>query len=353
MFVVGPDGNVVAANISDSMLAILGSDFSRTAAGSSFHAVLDRLPVEVETRSDMGGHLARVLDGAVISVTRSYPMRASGAEELSVEITRVADPVGMTLVVLQGRQKAGDLVSRRAQQAQILLAQEEERRRIARDLHDGTSQHLALAQVMLETVRKARTFDAIEAACLDIEAALSTAQHQMRTLSYVLHPPELSSGGIAEALDAFLKGFARRTGLDVRFQDLAGRLRPSPDLEIALYRVAQEALANVGKHAFARTVDVRLTTVAKHIVLEIEDDGVGIPSDIAEGRRREAVGVGLSGMRERVEALGGIFCVERRPNGTHIGAFFPQRRQSDAAAEAVKAQRYCSEPHKVRVPPSS
>lgn len=352
VFVVAPSGKVVLANLTDAALAVLGMDFAQS-VNSSFESVLEQLPLDQESRSDIRGHIVRILGGSLLSVSRSYPMLTSRGGELGVQITSIAEPFGMILVVLKTGRKTGERLTRRAQQARILLAQEEERRRIARDLHDGTAQHLALAQVMLETVRKARTFDAIEEACIDIESALSTAQHQMRTLSYVLHPPELSSGGIYEALAAFVRGFARRTGLDVRFQNLAGRLRPSADLEIALYRVAQEALVNVGKHAFAHTVEVRLTTVAKHLVLEVEDDGIGIPSDIIEGRRREAMGVGLSGMRERVEALGGIFCVERRANGTHIGAYFPQRRQTDAAANAVKAQRYCSEPHKARVPPSS
>lgn len=339
--------------------------------GAPFEAVLERLPLDDGCRCELHDQLTSVLHGEVVSATRCYPLLASDPDMLTVHVAKISGHAGMlagpVIVALQGERSAlGERCNRRAYQAKLLRAQDEERRRIARDLHDGTAQHLALAQVMLETVRKARTFEAIETACLDIESALGTAQHQMRTLSYVLHPPELEeAGGIVEALSSFLKGFARRTGLSVRFHNLAGYLKPSADLEIALYRVAQEALVNVGKHAFASTVEVRLRRIAKYLALEIEDDGIGISNDIIEGRMREAVGVGLSGMRERVEGLGGMFCVERRLTGTHVGAYFPQRRAEDRTANrlaspgsvpestAVTAQRYCFGPRRERVPPSS
>ncbi|MFK4875223.1 sensor histidine kinase [Novosphingobium sp. ZW T3_23] len=353
MFFVGPEGEVIAAKICDPALGVQDMDFHQAVVGMTFERVLERMPLDDDTRADLRNDVFRVIEGAAESICRNYPLHASIAEELGVEAAKVAEPVGATLVVLRTRRKEADPRSRGAERTQLHLAQEEERRRIARELHDGTAQHVAVAQVMLETVRKARTFEAIDKACLDIEAALSTAQHQMRTLSYVLHPPELASGGIVEALATFLKGFARRTGLKVGFHNYAGQLRPSAALKLALYRVAQEALVNVSRHASARSVDVRLRTAAKHIVLEIEDDGVGIADDIVAGRRREAIGVGLSGMRERVEALGGVFCLERRRTGTLVGAFFPQRRKGDAAEEAVKAQRYCSEPHRARVRRSS
>jgi len=342
------------ANLTRSMRFLTGGEHGNILAGASFETALDCLPLDDESRVEVRDQLTSVLHGNVLSATRSYRLLASDPDVVKIHATRMSGPMGHMLVALEGERNAsGGRCARRAQQAKLLRAQDEERRRIARDLHDGTSQHLALAQVMLETVRKAHTFEAIEQACLDIEAAISTAQHQMRTLSYVLHPPELEAGGIIEALAAFLKGFARRTGLSVRFQNLAGYLRPSADLEIALYRVAQEALVNVGKHAFASTVEVRLRSVAKYLALEIEDDGIGIPNDIVEGRMREAVGVGLAGMRERVEGLGGMFCVERRLNGTHIGAYFPQRRAEDNANDGIRAQRYCFGPRKERVPQSS
>ncbi|WP_165912325.1 sensor histidine kinase [Novosphingobium sp. PhB165] len=360
LFTVGHDGTVLTANLSHTIRSPAGLEHRRSVIGAPFENALDRLPIDDESRREICAQLNAVLRGTVLTACRCYRLLASDPDMLTVQATRMSGRAGQMLVVLQReRSTVSERCGRRAYQAQFLRAQDEERRRIARDLHDGTAQYLALAQVMLEAVRKARTVDAMEEACADIESALSTAQHQMRTLSYVLHPPELEAGGIVEALGSFLKGFARRTGLRVRFRNLAGYIRPSADLEIALYRVAQEALVNVGKHAFASTVEVRLRHIGGYLVLEIEDDGIGISADILEGRMREAVGVGLVGMRERVEGLGGVFCVERGLNGTQVSARFPQRRAEDlgparaAGAEIVTARRYCSEPRKARVPPSS
>ncbi|MFC0205631.1 sensor histidine kinase [Novosphingobium soli] len=341
---LGRDGTVLAANLTHTARASMESGSDQALVGHAFTAALERLPVEADMRRQMQHQIGAVLAGEVLSSRRSYPMLLADPDVLTVQCMRVAARPGLTLVVFdEDRQTMPKRLERRARHARILRAQDEERRRIARDLHDGTSQHVALAQVMLEMVRKARTYEAIEDACVTIETALSAAQHQMRTLSYVLHPPELAAGGIIEALAAFLKGFARRTGLNVRFDNQVGRIKPSADLEIALYRVAQEALVNVGKHAFASTVEVRLHTAARHLVLEIEDDGIGISDDIVAGRMRDAVGVGLSGMQERVKGLGGIFSVERRAKGTCVGAFFPQKRAEDAP-EAVKARGSCAEP---------
>lgn len=307
------------------------------------------MPLDDENFHEACRQIRMVVDGEAISIDRTYRAAQGQTSALTLNAVKFGCQGDMTLVLVSSpKDKEPERISRRLQQVKILQAQDEERRRIARELHDGTSQQVALAQLTLEAMRSARTFEEVEAKCIDIESVLSAAQHQMRTMSYVLHPPELTSRGIVQALTTFLNGFGRRTGLTVTFDNLAGRLRRSESLDMALYRVAQEALVNVSKHACATQVNVRLRTVAKHLVLEIEDDGIGIPREIAEGRMQEAVGVGLSGMRARVEALGGIFCVERRLKGTHISAYFPQRRSSDPAAAAVKAQRYCSEPHKGR-----
>jgi signal transduction histidine kinase len=347
LFVLDAAGRVSVSNLS---LARDGTgDGQAPDVGLQLEDYLRLMPLDDASFQEACRQIRMVVDGEAISIDRTY--RASRGEPSSLTLNAInfGCQGDMTLVLVSAsKDKERERISRRLQQVKILQAQDEERRRIARELHDGTSQQVALAQLTLEAMRSARTFEEVEAKCLDIESVLSAAQHQMRTMSYVLHPPELTSRGIVHALTTFLNGFGRRTGLTVNFDNLAGRLRRSESLDMALYRVAQEALVNVSKHACATQVNVRLRTVAKHLVLEIEDDGIGIPREIAEGRMQEAVGVGLSGMRARVEALGGIFCVERRLKGTHIGAYFPQRRAGDAAAGAVKAQRYCSEPHKGR-----
>jgi signal transduction histidine kinase len=347
LFVLDAAGLVTVSNLSltqsETGLA------EATDVGLHLDDYLRLLPLDDAGFHEACRQIRMVVDGEAISIDRTYATVSRERSALTVNAVKFGCRDDMTLVLVSSsKDKEREWISKRSQQVKILQAQDEERRRIARELHDGTSQQVALAQLTLEAMRSARTFEEVEEKCLDIESVLCVAQHQMRTMSYVLHPPELTSRGIVQALSTFLAGFGRRTGLTVNFDNMAGRLRKSESLDMALYRVAQEALVNVSKHACATEVNVRLRTVAKHLVLEIEDDGIGIPREIAEGRMQEAIGVGLAGMRARVEALGGIFCVERRLKGTHIGAYFPQRRAHDPAAATVKAQRYCSEPHKAR-----
>lgn len=350
--VIDKDENVVAMSVFNRTPRLKNEGGPLKPVVSSFDDVLEGLPLDLGARSEIIQKIRHFLSKTVSSLSCNHPLDVWGTDELLIEASYSPAFPELIFIIFQS---VLDEENRAAlsHQARIHRAQEEERRRIARELHDGTSQHVAVAQIMLETLRTARNFEAIDQACLEIERALSTAQHQMRTLSYALHPPELASGGIVEGLATFIKGFARRSGLNVRFHNFVAQLRPSADLELALYRVTQEALVNVSKHAFAHHVDVRLRTAAKHIVLEVEDDGIGIPEDIAQSRRREAIGVGLSGMRERVEMLGGVFCVERRKSGTLIKASFPQRRKGDAAEEAFRARRYCFGQHRVPIRRSS
>ncbi|HEX8056093.1 MAG TPA: sensor histidine kinase [Novosphingobium sp.] len=330
MFIVGSHGRILISNLAGEQGGRLRAEFGAVTVGSPFEEVLRQLPLDEEAFDRVCEQIGKIAVGATSLAQDTYELLTAEPHVLTVRAMRLPYPENLSLVVLAGaRSVAKERLSRRRKQIQILRAQDEERRRIARDLHDDTSQQLALIQVKLESLRKAQTSDQIADACIEIESALQSAHHQMRTLSYVLHPPELTSGGIAEALSTFLKGFARRTQLVVTFENAIGRLKAHADLEIALYRVVQEALMNVSKHAEATVVNVSLRLEAKHLVLEIKDDGIGIPSDILAGRMPEAIGVGLTSMRERVESLAGHFRVERGTTGTQVRASFPVRRSTD------------------------
>jgi PAS domain S-box-containing protein len=228
---------------------------------------------------------------------------------------------------------------------ELLESEENERRRIARDLHDSTGQLLVAASLMLAEAEY-RGGDA-HASIRRARNAISAAQKDIRTLSYLLHPPQLASQGLPATLRSFAEGFGRRSGLDIQVE-IEGEPGPlSPAAELALFRVAQEALMNVYKHAHAQTARVRLRYGAQAAELEIEDDGVGLQASAADlseeapeepaengsehtatngaGGRPETVrpGVGLSSMQARMAQLGGRLTLSDRGKGLRVHALLP------------------------------
>jgi signal transduction histidine kinase len=210
--------------------------------------------------------------------------------------------------------------------AHMLTLQIEERRRIAHELHDSTGQHLVAAALALNNARslQARSMpdadsDSLLAMIDDAAQCLSEAQREIQVLSYLLHPPHLRSQGLAEAIEAFASGFARRAGLKVGVEIAPGANDIDDDTAVHLFRVCQEALTNVYRHADAHRVKVTLE-VDDAIRLIVRDDGVGFDVSAAE-----ILGVGLPGMRERMARLGGAVDISSNPAGTVLVANIPLR----------------------------
>jgi PAS domain S-box-containing protein len=199
----------------------------------------------------------------------------------------------------------------------LLHSEEQERRRIARELHDSTAQLLTAAGLVLS--RMEHGLDAEPAKMLrEVRATVRAALREIRTFSYLLHPPQLARRGLAGALESFVSGFERRTNLSVRFT-VTGSPRPlGPAAELALFRIAQEALMNVHKHAHASRADIRLRYGSTVVSLEIEDDGVGLAGERFDATLAE--GVGLASMRSRMALLGGHLVVAPREKGVLVRA---------------------------------
>jgi PAS domain S-box-containing protein len=225
--------------------------------------------------------------------------------------------------------------------AELMRLQDEERRRIGRDLHDSTGQTLAALEIDLAQLgREAAKLSAEGRAQLEECVRLARqCSEEIRTASYLLHPPLLDELGLSSALRWLADGLRARSGLEVRL-DLPQRLTGvAPEEELALFRVAQEALTNVRRHSSSPSVAIRLRAEPASIVLEIEDVGRGIPeaAPVETASSGRFAGVGVAGMRERIRALGGTFAVESTPSGTLVRACIPLSRAITAGQTAQAA----------------
>jgi signal transduction histidine kinase len=220
----------------------------------------------------------------------------------------------------------------------LFTAESHERKRIARELHDSMAQHLvAIDLTLLRLERRMDDPDEQAEVIKEIREALRAAHSEVRTFSYLLHPPDLEVLGFEGSLKKFLRGFALRTGLDLNLHMAEDWPPLGPVRELALFRVVQEALMNVHNHAEARSVEVVLWRSPTGVVLEIADDGVGLSQDQIDALMTQHWGgVGIAGMTARMEQLGGRLEMQKRPKGLLIRAELPA--PADETAEAVLAK---------------
>ena len=211
----------------------------------------------------------------------------------------------------------------------LLQLQDEERRRIARELHDTTAQNLLAIVLNLETlVQKASTLpkefvDAIS----ECQSLCQQSQAEIRTLSYLLHPPMLDEAGLILALEWLIDGFSRRSGISVDFAAPPDFRRLPSQMETALFRIVQESLTNIYRHSGSTTAEVQLERGESQVRLQVADHGRGIAAT-GNGvdptvRRTETLGVGISGMRERLRQMGGLLEVRSNGAGTSVTAVLP------------------------------
>lgn len=204
----------------------------------------------------------------------------------------------------------------------LLAIQEEERRRIGRELHDATSQLLVALHLCNLRLKRAHGDNVSKSIFDEIDETLDRINAEIRAISYVLHAPPLEETSLVEAIDALARGFARRTGLDISFW-FDGHSEPwDMVVQATLYRLIQEAVTNVHRHAQARRAWIRLVArPGRFLHVIVEDDGVGIPETAI--RSSAPLGVGLASMRARIDELGGRFSIHRLSTGTCLIASVP------------------------------
>ena len=207
--------------------------------------------------------------------------------------------------------------------SRLMRTQDEERRRLAQDLHDGLGQELAAVKMMLDGSLQDRPAEWKEEAIHQAGEIVNRTIQQVRTLSHLLHPPLLDDGGLLLALRCYLEGIAERssigTSLELAPQDFP---RLSPDLERTLFRIVQEALTNVFRHSAARNAMVGLVYRDGTLSLKVKDDGIGVPDPLAQ-LQPGSYGVGIGTMRERTLELGGEFRLVNGDPGTVVEVFIP------------------------------
>jgi signal transduction histidine kinase len=220
----------------------------------------------------------------------------------------------------------------------LLRTQDEERRRIGRDLHDSLGQYLSVLKMKLDCLRCAPANLQPE----DVEELNHCAQitedavKEVRTISYLLYPPMLEEMGLHSAISWYLDGFTKRSGIQTTFEVSPNLGRLDPDVELAIFRVLQESLTNVHRHSGSTTASIRLSLDDDTFVMEISDQGKGAHSDTRLGENGQdgvgGHGVGLRGMRERMRQVGGKldFCSSRK--GTVVTATVPIKKASAAYA---------------------
>jgi len=225
--------------------------------------------------------------------------------------------------------------SLRGLSVRLMSLQDEERRRIARELHDSVGQYLVHAKLSLGLwLKKPDTSEAGIQAISEIIDCLDKCLSETRSISYLLHPPLLDDLGFAAAAREYVEGFSRRSSIQVNLSIPRELQRLPSALELVLFRALQESLTNVLRHAHSQTVDIRVEMEANQIALLVRDYGKGMPKQLVErlNTQWQSGDVGLSGMRERIVEFHGWLEIQSDKNGTSIRAVLPLSTAHSARA---------------------
>ena len=205
--------------------------------------------------------------------------------------------------------------------SRLLQMQDEERRKFSRELHDSLGQYLAGAKMNLESFASTRPAAELSAAIQLLDQSIA----ETRTISHLLHPPLLDEVGFSSAARWYVQGFSERSGIDVKL-DMPENLGRLPrDFELVLFRILQESLTNIHRHAKSAKAEVTLQSLPGELILRVKDYGNGFPSQLLKSfrTRGSGLGIGLSGMRERVREFHGRLDIQSSPSGTLISVTLP------------------------------
>jgi PAS domain S-box-containing protein len=269
--------------------------------------------------------------------------RITVASRWSVWADKQGKPLGFLELNTDLTEQKRAEASLRSMSGRLLQMQDEERRRIARELHDSAGQMLVALDMNLTTIQRDGTglTPVAARACAESLHLVQQMSKELRTISHLLHPPLLDEAGLPSAIRWFVEGFAERSKIPVALEIPENLGRLSPEFETTIFRVVQEGLTNIHRHSGSSTAAIRISQAAEEIRLEISDRGKGMPAGLQLGLAGVGrSGVGVQGMRERLRQLGGHLEIHSGRTGTTILAVLPLRNSS--AMEASDAVRLAS-----------
>jgi PAS domain S-box-containing protein len=295
-----------------------------------FPAPLNEIKAMLAKQGDWSGEVIHTKrDGAQVLVASHWTLECGGEAKPTswLEINRdITERKKSELELVRAHNELEESnKSLRELSATLLRAQDEERRRIARELHDGTGQTLvALILALTALKKKVQILDPKLAKHVFETAELARQlATELRTTSYLLHPPLLDEIGLASALRCYIEGFQQRCDIEVTFELPAEGVRLPRDLELAIFRVVQECLTNIHRHSGSPTAVIRLQC-GDELHLEVSDQGVGIsPRELEKIASARTAGVGLRGIRERLRAFKAKMSVLSNGKGTSVHVSIP------------------------------
>ena len=307
---------------------------------------------KLESRSDLAYSAGFLLVAGIIILLAERNRKAllqveAARQTLGQKVDERTRELQIALANLQAEIKvrAEAEEARRRISARMLNIQDEERRRIARELHDSIGQTLAALKMTVSSLSNAapssvQSSPAISKRWGEVNSLIDEAIRETRTVSHLLHPPMLDELGFAAAASWYVAGFARRSGIEVKLEFPEEPPRFADSMDLALFRVLQESLTNILRHSGSTKAEIHLELSGQELVLSIKDFGKGISQDQVEKFMTAGthVGVGLSGMRERVRDLGGKLELQSLGPGTTVRVTLPiVARTTPKTAKTVEA----------------